>query len=50
VPTGKKPTEEIVDYIGKVTLVSNLSYLFSVGTRMLAIQFIGNAYISLQIE
>jgi len=32
VPTGKRPTEEIVDCIGKVTLVPNLSCLFSVGT------------------
>ena len=31
-PTGKRPTEEIVDYMGKVTLVPNLSYLFSAGT------------------
>jgi len=27
----RKPTEEIADW-GKVTLVSNISYLFSVGT------------------
>jgi len=32
VPTGKRPTEEIVDCIGKVTLVPNLSCLFSTGT------------------
>jgi len=32
VPTGKRPTEEIVDYMGKVTLVPNLSCLFSTGT------------------
>jgi len=31
-PTGKRPTEEIADYMGKVTLVLNLSYLFSTGT------------------
>ena len=31
-PTGKRPTKEIADYIGKVTLVPNLSCLFSVGT------------------
>ena len=31
-PTGKRPTEEITDYMGKVTLVPNLSYLFSAGT------------------
>jgi len=28
-PTGKRPTE---DYMGKVTLMPNLSYLFSAGT------------------
>jgi len=32
-PTGKRRTEEIADYMGKVTLVSNLSYLFSAGTN-----------------
>jgi len=31
-PTGKRPTEEITDYMGKVTLVPNSSYLFSAGT------------------
>jgi len=31
-PTRKRPTEEIADYMGKVTLVPNLSYLFSAGT------------------
>jgi len=32
VPIGKRPTEEIADYIGKVTFVPNLSCLFSAGT------------------
>jgi len=30
--TRKRPTEEIADYMGKVTLVPNLSCLFSAGT------------------
>jgi len=34
-PTGKRPTEEIADYMGKVTLVPNVSYLFSPGTHNL---------------
>jgi len=34
-PTGKRPTEEIADYMGKVTLVPNSSYLFSTGTIFL---------------
>jgi len=33
-PTGKMPTGEIADYIGKVTLVPDLSYLFSAGTNL----------------
>jgi len=31
-PTGNRPTKEITEYMGKVTLVPNLSYLFSAGT------------------
>ena len=31
-PNGKRPIEEITDYVGKVTLVPNRSYLFSRGT------------------
>jgi len=31
-PIGKRATEEIADYMGKVTLVPNSSYLFSTGT------------------
>jgi len=31
-PTEKRPTEEIANYMGKVTLVPNLSYLFSAET------------------
>ena len=34
-PTGNRPTEEIADYMSKVTLVPNVSYLFSVGTQIL---------------
>jgi len=34
VPTGKRPTKEIVDCIGKVTLVPNLSCLFSTRTNI----------------
>jgi len=30
----KTPTEEIADYVGKVTLVPNLSYFFSTGTMV----------------
>jgi len=33
VPTGKRPTEEITDCIGKMTLVPNLSCFFSAGTN-----------------
>jgi len=33
VSTGKRPTEEIADYVVKVTLVPNLSCLFSTGTK-----------------
>jgi len=32
VSTGKRPTEEIADYVGKVTFMPNLSCLFSTGT------------------
>jgi len=32
-PNGKRPTEEIADYMGKVTLVPNRSYLFFAGTE-----------------
>jgi len=35
VPTGKRPTEEIADYMGKVTFVPNLSCLFSAGTDVI---------------
>jgi len=35
IPTGKRPTDEIADYMGKVTLVPNLSCLFSAGTRIM---------------
>ena len=31
-PNGKRPTEEIADYVDKVTLVPNRSYLFSART------------------
>jgi len=31
-PNGKRLTEEIADYVGKVTLMPNRSYLFSAGT------------------
>jgi len=31
-PTGKRPTEEIADYMGKVTFLPNSSYLFSART------------------
>jgi len=31
-PTGKRPTEEIADYMSKVTLVPNSPYLFSAET------------------
>jgi len=33
-PTKKTPIEEIAEYMGKVTLVPNSSYLFSAGTYM----------------
>jgi len=39
VPTGKRPTKEIADCIGKVTLVPNLSCLFSTGTGFIQEQF-----------
>jgi len=32
-PTGKRPAKEIADYMGKVTLVPNLSCLFFAGTN-----------------
>jgi len=38
VPTRKRPTEEIANYMGKVTLVSNLSCLFSAGTIYIYIE------------
>ena len=34
-PTGKRPTDEIADYIGKVTFVPNLSCLFSARTSVI---------------
>jgi len=36
---GKKPTEEIAD-MGKVILVPNRSYLFSIGTVILGLKII----------
>jgi len=32
---GKRPAKEIADYMGKVTLVPNLSCLFYAGTHMM---------------
>ena len=34
---GKRPTEEIANYMGKVTLMPNRSYLFFAGTGIVRI-------------
>jgi len=44
-PSWKSPTEEMADYMGKVILVSNLSYLFSVGTTYVIFTFIKKKYL-----
>jgi len=47
-PTKKRPIEEMADYMGKVILVRNLSYLFSVGTKRIEVSSLAIRFFSQQ--